>query len=193
METFNEEKLKEFIKNKDFVAANNYIKNSLLLSDENSIKYLHEFINKNDINISSDNIRVKDIDIGIRKLISQIVIIGTLFIILLIVVIFFIINYKLYRTASVLIIMVLLLFTVGIYFLLLLLDLITGKSDFTKGNFNLYKTNSILFSNYIVKFENGKSIIVPRQIYFKLEGYNSCSIERYKYSKILKNIKYKEI
>ena len=193
MDNFNEDKLKGFIKNKDFVKANNYIKNSLLLTEEDSIKYLHEFINKNNININNGNIRVKDNDIGLRKLISQIIMNAILFILMLVVFLVFLLNYKAYENFAVLIIIFALVLIIGVYLTLLLLDIIMKKSELTSGLFELFKTNSLFFSNYIVKFENGKNIIVSRQIYFKLKGYSSCSIERYKYSKILKNIEYKEI
>ncbi len=193
MKNFNEEKLKSFIKNKDFVMANNYIKNSLLLSEEESIKYLYEFINKNDINIKNDNIRVKDNDIGIKKLISQTILNSILFFVLLIVFLFFLLNYNKYKNIAVLIIIFTLVLIVGFYLILLIFDMTMKKIDIICGYYKLYKTNGVFFSNYIIKFENGKNIMIPRHIYFKLEKYSYCIIERYKYSKILKNIKYKEI
>ncbi|QQK08934.1 hypothetical protein [Miniphocaeibacter halophilus] len=184
----NLKKLNAFIENRDFNFAKNYIRDNLNISDEEALKYLHKYINENNIDISNGKF-AKDINIGYEKIVFSSLVVGLLFIFIFVMTIYLIKSMGKSINVLLLIILFLLNLICLLYFIILVLDILKGNTLVIKGNYESIKTNSRFSANYIIKFDSGETVIVPGNIYQVLKNYNSCELERFKYSKKIKSIK----
>lgn len=187
-ENLNFKILNAFIDNGEFKFARNYIRDNLNLSDEEALKYLHKYINENNISINRGK-SVKDINIGYEKIVFSSLVVGLIFIFIFSLTIYLI--YSMGNSINMLFLTLLILLNLIclLYFSILILDILKGNTTVIEGKYKSIKTNSRFSANYIVKFNSGEVVVVSASVYEILKDYNSCKIERFKYSKKIKSIK----
>lgn len=183
----NLKQIDKLLKQDDYNGAKNYIKKILKISDDEALNYLYEYISSNDISIKKLN--AKDIETGYKKILFNFLFIGFNFVLILSLSYYILRNMG--KSINVLLIIVLALLNLvfGVYFIILLLDIIGRKTIKISGKYTVFTSGPKLYMNYLLKFEDEVPIIISRKNFETLRDFNYCEVEKFKYSKILKNIR----
>ncbi|WP_100065475.1 hypothetical protein [Miniphocaeibacter massiliensis] len=180
--------LREYLANNNLKAAKEYLVITENFSTDEAINFLHKYINENNINLK----KPKDIIIGYKNLVI-ILITMTIASVILTLLSFSTLRSIIDNSTSsskilFLIILSIFLIVCIAYTIILILDITSKQTIVSSGYYRVPTIKSGSFQSNVLKFENGDVIITSHKVNEILKHYNYCTVTRFKYSKLIKNI-----